>query len=238
MRSFLYASGLVGLCAFKISIAAASSLQISPTRLELTAPDSAGVITLRNEDKRPVNIQVRVFRWTQSMGAERLEPTTDVVASPPSARITADNQYLLRVVRVAKKPVAAEETYRVLIDELPDPKRMQAGAVNMTVRFSMPVFFRNADVAAASISWSLKRTGKGLVLIATNSGGAKLRLTNVRIAQNGRIIGNPKGISGYVLAGSSAEFFVGNGKDLASAPVMLKGESDAGAFEANVTVGD
>jgi fimbrial chaperone protein len=31
----------------------------------------------------PVNVQIRVFRRSQNDGEERLEPTEDVVASPP-----------------------------------------------------------------------------------------------------------------------------------------------------------
>jgi fimbrial chaperone protein len=236
MRSLLYGIGLLGLCAFQTGIAAASSLQVSPTRIDQVMPASAGVITLRNEENRPVNVQVRVFRWSQVMGVERLEPTADVVASPPSAQIGAGKQYLLRVVRVSKAPVTAEESYRVLVDELPDPSQLKAGTVNFTVRFSLPVFYRSEQSAAAQVGWNIRRANGGYVLFGSNGGGTKLRLTDIQLLQSGRIIGVKKDAGGYVLAGSSAQFPLGAAKGLRPGPAVLKLETDRGALEADVDV--
>jgi fimbrial chaperone protein len=217
MRSLFYGIGLLGLCAFQTGIAAASSLQVSPTRIDQVMPASAGVITLRNDQNKPVNVQVRVFRWSQVMGVERLDPTTDVVASPPSAQIGAGKQYLLRVVRVSKAPVTTEESYRVLVDELPDPSQLKAGTVNFTVRFSLPVFFRSEQSPAAQVSWNIRRAnGGGYVLSGSNAGGTKLRLTDIQLLQSGRVIGIKKEAGGYVLAGSSAQFQLGAAKGLTS----------------------
>jgi len=77
-------------------------------------------VTLRNEGTTPINAQIRVFRWSLVNGQEKLEPTDDVVASPPSVTLTPKGQYIARIVRVSKQPVAGEESYRLLVDQLPD----------------------------------------------------------------------------------------------------------------------
>jgi fimbrial chaperone protein len=228
--------GLLGLCALQTSIAGASSLQVSPTRLEKVLPETAGVITLRNGDSKPVRVQVRVFRWSQVMGVERLDPTSDVVASPPVAQIGANNQYTLRVVRVSKKPVAAEESYRVLVDELPDPSQMKNGNVNFTVRFSLPVFFRAAETAAGQVSWNIRRGSGGYLLSGTNTGATKLRVKDVQLLQNSRIISIKKDVAGYVTAGGSAQFELGSAKGLVAGPAILKLDTDKGPVEVNVNV--
>ncbi len=45
----------------------------------------------------------------------------------------------------------AEESYRVLVDELPDPSRKKAGTVALVLRYSVPVFFRNPDAKAPDV---------------------------------------------------------------------------------------
>ena len=103
----------------------AASLRVAPTTISLVAPDAASVLSLRNDDKRPINVQIRVFRWTQVDGVDRLEPARDVVASPPAARLAGGAATTVRIVRVSKAPVSGEESYRLLVDELPDPSRVR-----------------------------------------------------------------------------------------------------------------
>jgi Spore Coat Protein U domain len=61
----------------------AASLQVAPVFLDIAAPAAAATVTLRNTGATPIATQIRVFRWVQEEGRERLEPTADVVASPP-----------------------------------------------------------------------------------------------------------------------------------------------------------
>src|SRR4029079_10100865 len=77
MRGAL-AIGAITLSMLSCHAGNAASLRVAPTNLELVAPDSAPTLTLRNEDTRPINVQIRVLHWTQIDGIERLDPTTDV----------------------------------------------------------------------------------------------------------------------------------------------------------------
>src|SRR5919108_454317 len=114
---FLFAGVL--LLAAPISLRAAA-LQVEPVLIDVTAPGAASTITLRNEGTAPINVQVRIFRWSQIDGKESLEPTEDVVASPPAVTLSAKTNYITRIVRVTKRPVVGEESYRILVDQLPD----------------------------------------------------------------------------------------------------------------------
>jgi P pilus assembly chaperone PapD len=108
------------------SIASAAQLRVEPVSLELGAPAAAGILTLRNDDDVEVTAQTRVFRWSQSAGKETLEPTTDVVASPPTVTLSPHADYVVRVVRVTKQPVQGEENYRVFVDQIPQPPKQTA----------------------------------------------------------------------------------------------------------------
>jgi P pilus assembly chaperone PapD len=76
-------------------------------------------LTLRNDEDTEVTVQTRVLRWSQNAGKETLEPTPDVVASPPAVTLAPGADYVVRVVRVSKQPVHGEESYRVIVDQLP-----------------------------------------------------------------------------------------------------------------------
>ncbi|RNJ46135.1 pilus assembly protein [Mesorhizobium erdmanii] len=235
MRSMLKSISAIALLLLAAGLAQAASLRVAPTNIEMIAPDSAAALTLRNDAKQPINVQIRVFRWTQEGGIERLEPTSDVVASPPAAKLGPGADYLVRVVRVSKSAVAGEESYRVIIDELPDPSRKKAGTVSLVLRYSVPVFFRNPDAAAPNVSWSLSGKGRGLLLTAKNTGESRLRLSDLTLTQSGRKLGNRNGLVGYVLGGGTMQWPIA-GKTLSGGAVLLSAQSDFGPFDANVSI--
>jgi fimbrial chaperone protein len=214
----------------------AASLRAAPTSLELIAPSATAVLNLANDGDHPINVQVRVFKWSQEGGIERLEPTRDVVASPPSAKMNPNGQYVVRVVRTSKAPVKAEETYRVIVDELPDPSRARAGTVTFIMRQSIPVFFKRPDVKAADVSWSIDRQGSSLFLTGKNNGSSRFRLSNMTLAQGGTRIGSRSGLVGYVLGGATMQWPLGAAKSLSGGVVSLHGQSDLGPFDAKVAV--
>lgn len=235
MRTMLYGIGAMSLLLLLTGISQAASLRATPTNLNMIAPTSAGVLTLTNEAKRPINVQIRVFRWTQKGGVEQLEPTNDVVVSPPSTTLAGNKDYAVRVVRVTKKPVVGEESYRVLVDELPNPANRKAGTVTLVVRYSIPIFFRDQDASPAEVSWGISRSKGTLVLKAKNTGDSRLRLSDLQLTQRGRVVGTRNGLVGYVLGGASMQWPIG-AKSVSAGTVGLKAQSELGPFDADVAI--
>ncbi|WP_192182929.1 fimbrial biogenesis chaperone [Mesorhizobium amorphae] len=217
------------------SAAEAASLRVAPVGLELVAPSAAATLSLSNEEKRPVNVQIRVFRWSQVNGAERLEPTSDVVASPPATVLKGESKLLVRIARVSKRPVSKEESYRVLIDQLPDPSRRGTTSVALVMRYSIPVFFSPPDQAPPALSWSIRRNGGNLEVTASNSGGRRIRLSDLSLRSGS---GKPtllgKGLVGYVLAGSVKTWSFNFGR--VGRTVAVEATSDVGQIDANASV--
>src|SRR5258708_2873604 len=151
--------------------AQAATLQISPVMVDLQSNESATGITLRNPGDRPLYGQVRVFRWDQSGREDTLTPTQELVASPPLIQIGAQADQLVRLVRTSPAPVTAEQSYRILIDELPSPDAAPTGGVMIRLRYSVPVFVEPAGKAPQPVlSWHLVRTDNGWVLRVDNGG--------------------------------------------------------------------
>lgn len=121
--------------------ASSASLRVAPVGFELTGGTATSTLQIRNEDQRPVTVQVRVFRWNERGGPQALEPTRDVVASPPLATLAPGTENLVRIVRLKKGPAGPRETYRLIVDEVPDRRPLASGQVQVVVRHSIPVVF-------------------------------------------------------------------------------------------------
>lgn len=140
MRFFTLASTVALLCLFG-SPSQAASLRVAPIQLDLPSGTAASTVRVWNDDPATVRVQVRVFKWTQVNGRDVLEPTRDVVASPPMSTLAPGSENLVRVVRTSTRPVDGRESYRLLIDQLPDPQQRRPGTVNVLVRHAIPLYF-------------------------------------------------------------------------------------------------
>jgi len=212
----------------------AASLQASPVSLEVHAPAAATTLNLINTGATPINAQIRVFRWTQQNGEERLDPAESVVASPPAAALQPRTQYTIRIVRIDRTPFSGEDTYRVIVDEIPDPNR---SGVNIAIRYSIPLFFVAPDAAAAQLSWTAAREGNRLALTATNQGDRHVRLSALKGRDRGASVSFGDGLAGYVLGRSIMRFPSKTPvKGFASGSVTVQGDSEAGRINAVVPI--
>lgn len=121
--------------------AGAASLRVAPVLLDVPTGATSTTLTVWNTGTTPVSVQVRVYRSSKQGNDDVLSPTKDVVASPPIATLKAGGENLIRIVRVATGKVTARENYRVLVDQLPDPKAAKAGVVSILVRHAIPLHF-------------------------------------------------------------------------------------------------
>jgi fimbrial chaperone protein len=214
----------------------AGQLRVEPVLLELNAPAAAASLTLRGGDDGEVVVQTRVMRWSQANGKETLEPTSDVVASPPSVKLAPGADYVVRVVRVTKRPVQAEESYRVLVDQLPDLRTQRMRSVNLLLRQSIPVFYRSRQIAPSNVTWTLGYENDRLVVTASNAGDERLRIASLRLRDTANTVSFGNGLIGYVLGQSSMSWTAPNSPHGfgAGGTVSIDAETDKGPLHASV----
>lgn len=227
------------LCAFTLG-AQAATLQISPVMVDLQSSESATGITLRNPGDRPLYGQVRVYRWDQSKQDETLTPTQELVASPPLIQIAAQADQLVRLVRTTPAAVATEQSYRILIDELPAPDTAATSGVMIRLRYSVPVFVEPAGKATQPLlSWHLGHDGQGWVLRVDNTGQRRAQIAAVQLVDSaGKVYEINKGLLGYALAGRTHQWTVTLPADAnMSGAVKVRAAVNSLPAEATVTVG-
>lgn len=213
----------------------AATLQVSPISIEVVAPGATTTVTLGNVGEGVINAQVRVFKWTQENGQEKLTPTTDVVASPPALHIKQGENGTVRIVRLSKATITGEETYRLLVDEIPPPPKTGTEAVAFAVRHNIPVFFQAAGLSS-KLAWKATTANGALQLSATNSGLRHVRLAQLTVSSNGVSTSFNNGLAGYVLGGGANAWVFKTKAIKAGATLKITALGNDGPVEATAQV--
>lgn len=187
--------------------AAANRLQVSPTLIEIAAGRPAEAIWLTNPGQAAVPIQVRVFRWHQQGGEERLDPTDELIASPSQIVIAPGQRQLVRILRQQQAP-EGELGYRIIVDELAGlaagdapPKGLQ-----FRLRYSIPVFVAPqrspAEPGPRLVATLSRDAGTQLATLEVdNQGEGRARLAEAFLLAPGKPpIELSPGLLGYVLS--------------------------------------
>lgn len=237
-RSSYAALTLLAAIGLATAPARAGSLEISPILVDVpTQGAGASMLTLRNRSAQPARIQLRLFRWSQSDGTERFEPADGVAVSPPFATIPAGETYVVRVVRTAVDPIVGEESYRLLIDELPEPGTPD-GTVTLAVRHSLPVFFRAPAATAPAITWTATTTPAGIELTGRNDGDRRVRIANLRLVDaTGRRATFGSGLTGYLLGRGGRSWSLATPPRFALVGARVEYDGETGAERTEIAVG-
>lgn len=192
----------------------AASLQVAPISVELEAGEQAEALWLSNTGDQPIQAQVRVMAWSQDAAADRLEPSRELLPSPPIVRIAPGQRQLVRIVRPQAGAVPSERAFRLLVDELPDPGQPASSGLQFLLQYSVPVFVLPAGATrqdapgpraptdASTLSTVVEGTGKDARMTVVNLGTRRVRLSDlVRVDAAGAETPLIAGLVGYVLAG-------------------------------------
>ncbi|MFD0739594.1 molecular chaperone [Lysobacter koreensis] len=206
---------------------AKGQLQARQTGVDLLPGVRGGRLVLGNAGDAEVAAQVRVYAWTQDGDGDRLVPSNDLAVSPPVAKIPAGGEQLVRIVRTSSTAPAREMAYRVVVDELPgDPGTEVGSAVQVRMRYLIPVFVRVADPAPVAVQCRIEQNQ----LACANRGGVAAQFgASKLVAADGRTMEITGGLLGYVLAGSARRFeldskLLGNATAWRKLEVRLNGQ--------------
>ena len=216
LRQFICAS-IVSL--YSLSSLAAS-LQVAPISVAFSPQEKAKEIWLTNTSERPIRAQTRVLIWSQVAGQDQVNPTRDLVASPSITEIKAGEQQLIRIIRIAPQNTAVEQTYRLLIDELPSSGQADAQTgLQLLLQYSIPVFIQPTDSIAMRNGLTLLNQVnfqyQNQQLIVKNNAKSHIRISELTyINPNGERIPLINGLVGYALAGQTMRWDIPESKKI------------------------
>ncbi|WP_454672885.1 fimbrial biogenesis chaperone [Achromobacter pestifer] len=189
-------------------LAHGAALQISPVLVDMAPQQAASGIMLRNPGNTPIYGQVRIYRWDQEGGDDVLTATEEVQASPPIIQVAPGGEQLVRLVRASREVGPTERSYRLIIDEIPDPATPGISGVVLRLRYSVPVFVAGAAPSPApDLAWQVQQAGDSWVLRLSNTGTRYAQVAAVQILNAaGKPVANVDGLLGYALAQRAREW--------------------------------
>ncbi|MBB5737098.1 fimbrial chaperone protein [Xanthomonas arboricola] len=189
----------------------AASLQLAPTSLTLSAQQSADGLWLSNSGSAPVQVQTRAYRWTQRDGKDQLDPTQELLVSPPMRTLAAGERQLIRVIRAGPAPASEEACYRIIVDELPDADADRKG-MQFVLRYSVPIFLlppgKTDPTPTLSTQVIAGSDGNAQVQIS-NTGKGHAQVADLQHRVDGTTMTALNGLVGYVLPGQTMRWSLG-----------------------------
>ncbi|BCM25872.1 fimbrial biogenesis chaperone [Methyloradius palustris] len=161
-----------------------TALQISPLRIEFSTKLPSTTITVKNRGDSPSLVQAQIFRWAQQNGQDVLEPSRDVLVSPPVFTVKAGGEQILRALIRIQPQDKKEITYRLVLREVADqvnPDPTQQG-VRVLLGFSLPVFINPANKPEQKLIWEAKKLDERKLAVALkNEGDSHIQVTSFQL---------------------------------------------------------
>lgn len=179
------------------------AVALTPVRLELSAAKPIGLLEIANPG-RDAAMQLRAFRWSQADGEDVLAPTDDLIVNPPMFLLGSGARQLVRVGLRRPAPGGRELTYRLLIDQIPEPPEPGAARLSLPIRLSAPVFITAEGLPPPALSWRLEQASGQPHLVVANSGARHARLDGLELTRGG--IARRRAGPVYLLPGSARAF--------------------------------
>ncbi|WP_115512130.1 MULTISPECIES: fimbrial biogenesis chaperone [Xanthomonas] len=198
-------------CAWLLPSAQAASLQLAPTSLTLSAEQTADGLWLSNSGGAPVQVQTRAYRWTQRDGQDQLDPTQEILISPPMRTLAAGERQLIRVIRAGPAPSRQELCYRIIVDELPSADADRKG-MQFVLRYSVPIFVLPPGKAEPTPTLSaqvIAGTDGNAQIQISNSGSGHAQVADLQHRVDGATKTTLNGLVGYVLPGQTMRWSLG-----------------------------
>ena len=205
IKSCLKTLGILAMTACSAPLWAAS-LQVSPISVSIAPQERAQELWLTNTSSQPIRAQTRVLAWTQNQNKDEMSPTKDIVVSPAITEIQAGARQLIRVIKVKNTSLDQEQTFRLLVDELPNPTAStERLGLQLLLQYSIPVFVSSTqDLVRKNGITSLdeiQSSYQNQTLTITNNANSHIRISKLNyINPNGESISLNSGLLGYVLA--------------------------------------
>jgi fimbrial chaperone protein len=213
--------------------AAAADLQVSPTRIELSAAQPTALMTIRNRGDDDTLLQLSIVSWAQNGTDEVMDPTRDVLANPGVFLLKGGEQQVARFgLRVP--PDVKERSYRIIVQEV--PRQHLQNTVATVLRIIVPAFVPTAN-PTVTLDWNVQRMPQGLFLTVHNSGNVHAQIKSVTLTgEHGAPL--QKSLNMYVLPGGTRTTMFPTAKpDAVGAPIRVSADSDQGSYTASIRVG-
>ena len=186
---------------------AATSLRVTPIRLELSSNTPTSLLRLTNDDEAAKVVQVELMAWSQEQQRDSYQPSNDIVVNPPIFTVAPGKTQFIRIG--LRHPVTSNDelSYRLFMTEVPQGQAVaaQSGQLKVVLRLSVPVFVSPQTATIPTLRWTaVSNQDNTIKITATNTGNVHYQIKSLELtdAQRSRVLAKEtRGV--YLLPGQS-----------------------------------
>lgn len=234
MKHSIQAALLLAAAAACTLPAGAAQFTITPVRIFMTPRDRAVAVTVTNDSDDEVVMQADLYSWKQKPdGSDDLVLTEDLILTPPILKLAPRARQVVRLARLSAPPAGVQQTYRLIMREVPEARSSDKLQLQVALAFSLPVFISPPGVKR-DLHCGLERVAADTVrAVCTNSGTAyaQIRAIEVLDARGIKVAARESG--GYLLPSIKRSFELkGSEGRIAPGSVKLQVALDDGSLQA------
>lgn len=233
MKHFLRAVFLAAAVAAALP-AGAAQFTITPVRIFMTPRDRAVAVTVTNDSDQEVVMQADLYSWKQRPdGSDDLQLTEDLILTPPILKLGPRARQVVRLARLSPPPAGVQQTYRLVMREVPEARDSDKLQLQMALAFSLPVFISPPGVKR-ELQCGLERAAADQVrAVCTNSGNAYAQIRALEVLDGRGVKIASRDTGGYLLPAIRRAFELGGGAGrIPAGPVKLQVALDDGTLQA------
>jgi len=187
--------------------------RVAPVMIFLDQQAKSSVVTVVNEGEDTIHLQGKAMEWSQDPeGKDVYQETKDLIFFPRILMLKKGEQKIVRT-GIRQPATSKEKTYRLFIEEIPQPKKDTAGAsqLTVTVRFGIPVFVNPLKAEPVAELASVTLTKGVLGAAVGNTGNVHFRITEISVTGkngSGEETFTEKLNGWYLLAGANRTYSV------------------------------
>jgi len=231
-RRLRNAAGLLALLA--VFAAHAGSFTATPVKLTLPAGATSTSLSLQNAGDQPVLVQAELMAWSQQGGKDLLTPSQDLVVSPPIFTVAPGAAQIVRIGLLRRPDSDREVTYRLFLQEVPQPPKPGEQGISVALRLGLPVFVLPKGGAAPQLAWSARAENGELRLSLSNTGNGHVQAIECKLyGEDGKLIAEQP-LGAYVLSGQTRSWMVKPDRAWQGGKLRLVAQTSTGDISAQI----
>jgi fimbrial chaperone protein len=216
-----------------------ATLSVNPIRIQVSSSRPNAVLQITNREDEPVTLQAHIVAWSLDGQKEVYVDSDNLVLNPPIATLAPHQTQFIRLG--LRRPVEGlqEQSYRLVVEEVPPPFKPDTTGVHMVVKITIPVFAVPKAATAPRVAWQAVHTSDGqMKLIATNSGSAHVQIKSLEVTSADSPDeylkgGNPV----YLLPTQQREWLIDDKRTMTTRRIKILAVTDAGVLHEIVAIG-
>lgn len=203
---------------------------VSPVRIQLSTSKPNAILQITNRDDQPVTIQAHVVAWSFNAQNDTYTESDDVMLNPPIAVIGPHQSQFIRLGLRHPNVSQQERSYRVILDEVPQPVQTGFRGVQTVLRLSIPIFALPKQATASQLSWQISRASDShLRLVAVNHGTAHVQIKSLDVVNAESADNYLKGTPpAYLLPNQQREWLIQDERAGTTKRIKVLAVTDAG----------